>query len=202
VKAYPALVKTAFRWDRPNIKDTASGVAILDVLDKAGFDFEQVFDSLGANGVPSPHGSETLLTRFLEEGKYRLAAFMVDRWYAVNIPEVTFYEYELDDDFGRAGPWFIGRTPLDMARGQKPIAQLISLHGGLSYQELLNSKKPFEGVRAQVNDTHVRLRASDTVEVIEQGRRETINDQTRPWFLVRSGQTVGWIFGEFLINKL
>ena len=47
-----------------------------------------------------------------------------------------------------------------------------------------------------------QLKTNDTCEIIEQGKKETINDAMDYWYKVRFKHKEGWIFGAFTSLKL
>jgi len=47
-----------------------------------------------------------------------------------------------------------------------------------------------------------QLKTNDTCEIIEQGKKETINDALDYWYKVRFKHKEGWIFGAFTSLKL
>jgi hypothetical protein len=47
-----------------------------------------------------------------------------------------------------------------------------------------------------------QLKTNDTCEILEQGKKETINDATDYWYKIRFKKWDGWIFGAFTSLKL
>ena len=82
VDSFPNEIDAALESENVRYQDTPNGVEILNILAKSGYDFSKILHSEGYRGGGlDPNSGYTLLTKWIEDGKYQLASFLVDRGY-------------------------------------------------------------------------------------------------------------------------
>jgi hypothetical protein len=191
--------------------NTENGLQILKLLEKYGCKLDEYkYNKPAIGGGINPLNEYTLLTSLLNQKKTILAEYIISKGKTINVPEISFTNYDLE-----GMQIFAGKTPLDFANEFQytNLEKLIIENNGKTYEELLNLNLIHNGFIVSVNDDNVRFRKNDSSEsailgvfkkgqkiiVIDQGKQEEINDGKYNWFRIISDTRQGYIYGKYIL---